>query len=102
MGGRIDWGSIFTRDGKQYQNVNLQLNKNAENSSIKKLVEKHGSHKKYAEVSVLVSPPVVPTTKRDKKGKEVPLSEKEVKAATEAELEKRKDKMFEDLLRAVK
>ncbi|KAF2722986.1 hypothetical protein K431DRAFT_345175, partial [Polychaeton citri CBS 116435] len=37
IGGRLDWGTKFTRDGQQYQNVNFQLNKEAQDSSIKGL-----------------------------------------------------------------
>ena len=55
LGGRLDFGSTFTKDGKQYQNVNFQLNKNAESESIQAMVKKNGTDKKYVEVPVLVS-----------------------------------------------
>ncbi|KAK5113995.1 hypothetical protein LTR62_003118 [Meristemomyces frigidus] len=96
IGGRLDWGSRFTRNGQEYQNVNFQLNKEAKDSSIKQLVKKNGTHKKYAEVAVPVSDPQVATEKVEG-GKKIKLSDQEIAAAKERELAKRRDNMFKDL-----
>jgi len=102
VGARLDFGSNFTKDGKQYQNVNFQLNKDADESSIRALVKQNGTHTKYAEVPVLISPPNVPTTKVDKEGKKVPLSQKEMQAAEKVELRKRTNQLFVDMFSALK
>ncbi|OQN95201.1 hypothetical protein B0A48_18624 [Cryoendolithus antarcticus] len=74
IGGRLDWDP----------------------SSLKMLVKKNGTHKKYAEVAVPVSDPQVPTETVEG-GKKVKLSDKEIAAAKERELANRRDKMFKDL-----
>lgn len=52
IGSRIDFGDPYQKGGKTYQRLKFQLNKNAANSQIKKLVQQNGSHKVWAEADV--------------------------------------------------
>ncbi|KAH9826907.1 hypothetical protein Tdes44962_MAKER09909 [Teratosphaeria destructans] len=65
------------------------------------MVGRHGSHKKYAETAVCMDDLVVPTTKRDGNGREVALSEEEIKEAEDREIQRRIEETFEDLMRKV-
>lgn len=53
IGSRLDNGDMITRDGNQYRRYKFQLNKNAQNSSIKDEAQKD-SHKVGAQVDVQV------------------------------------------------
>jgi hypothetical protein len=53
IGSRLDNAELFQKDGKTYKRFKWQLNRNAENSTLKKLAAKN-SHKvwSYADVEV--------------------------------------------------
>ncbi len=53
IGLRLDYGETFIRDGKMYRRVNLQVNKNAENPTLKALVKKN-SHEVWSHADVLI------------------------------------------------
>lgn len=54
LGLRIDFGDVVTKeDGKQYTHFKLQVNKNAENPTLKKMADKN-PHKVVGEAFVLV------------------------------------------------
>lgn len=58
IGLRLDNGETFTKNGKEYKRYKLQVNKNAENATLKKMAEKN-SHKvhSYADVEILNKEP---------------------------------------------
>jgi hypothetical protein len=53
----LDYGEKFVKDGKTYQRLNWQLNKDAENSTLKKLAQQD-SHYVWstADVAVVETP----------------------------------------------
>lgn len=57
IGSRLDYGEKFLKDGKTYQRLNWQLNKDAENSTLKKLAQQD-SHYVWstADVEVVENP----------------------------------------------
>jgi SRSO17 transposase len=57
IGSRLDYGERFEKDGKTFQRLNWQLNKDAENSTLKKLAQQD-SHYTWstADVEVVNNP----------------------------------------------
>ncbi|EFE37791.1 hypothetical protein TRV_07564 [Trichophyton verrucosum HKI 0517] len=53
IGSRLDNGDIITKDGTQYKRYKFQLNKNAQNSTLKDEARKD-SHKVWAQVDVQI------------------------------------------------
>lgn len=52
-GCRLDYGAVIQKDGKPYQErLKFQLNQNAADHSIRRVVKKHGSHRVCAQVDV--------------------------------------------------
>lgn len=78
VGGRVDFGETFEKDGKLYQTVNFQVNSNAQDSKLRALAKKNGSHKQYAQAAILISEPEVPEERVDGKGKKVKLTKAEI------------------------
>lgn len=54
IGSRLDHGEKLTKDGKEYRRYKWQINKNAENQTLKELANKD-SHKVWAEADVPVT-----------------------------------------------
>ncbi|KAJ6001654.1 hypothetical protein N7499_008847 [Penicillium canescens] len=54
IGSRLDHGEKVIKDGKEYKRYKWQLNKNAENSTLKELANKD-SHKVWSEADVPVT-----------------------------------------------
>jgi hypothetical protein len=48
IGGRLDFGPKITKDGQEHQKLYYQLNKDAENSSIKKVAQQNGHQSGWA------------------------------------------------------
>lgn len=53
IGLRLDYGEKFRKDGKTYMRVNLQVNKGAENPTLKALANKN-SHEVWSYADILV------------------------------------------------
>lgn len=51
IGGRLDFGPKIIKDGQDYQKIYFQLNKDAEDSTIKKLADKN-SHQVWSEADI--------------------------------------------------
>ncbi|KAH9212238.1 hypothetical protein DL95DRAFT_509343 [Leptodontidium sp. 2 PMI_412] len=51
IGSRLDNGESFTKDGKQYKRYNFQVNKGADDKTLKKLANQN-SHKVWAQADV--------------------------------------------------
>ncbi|DAA72767.1 TPA_exp: Uncharacterized protein A8136_5436 [Trichophyton benhamiae CBS 112371] len=54
MGGRLDFGERFEKDGKVYCRFNFQLNKNAENKTLRDLA-RDNTHKKWSSAEIEIS-----------------------------------------------
>lgn len=75
IGLRLDYGEIFNRDGKMYQRVNLQVNKGAENPTLKALGK--NSHEVWSHADVLIQSEQVASraaTVSDSAGQAVPTT----------------------------
>ena len=53
IGLRLDYGKQYEKDGKRYSRLNLQVNKGAENPTLKELANKN-SHKVWATADILI------------------------------------------------
>ncbi|KAI3072248.1 hypothetical protein CBS147353_6157 [Aspergillus niger] len=54
IGSRLDNGETFTKDGKEYKRYKWQINKNAENATLKDIASKD-SHKVWAEADIPIT-----------------------------------------------
>jgi hypothetical protein len=53
IGSRLDNGETFTKDGKQYKRYKFQVNKGADDKSLRELADKN-SHKVWAQADIPV------------------------------------------------
>jgi hypothetical protein len=56
IGSRLDHGETFTKDGHQYKRFKFQVNKGAEDKTLKQLADKN-SHAVYAEADLRLGQP---------------------------------------------
>lgn len=54
IGSRLDNGEKIVKDGKEYKRYKWQINKNAENATLKELANKD-SHKVWSEADILIT-----------------------------------------------
>ncbi|KAG6023675.1 hypothetical protein E4U19_004207 [Claviceps sp. Clav32 group G5] len=64
IGVRLDYGHIFIKDGKKYQRLELQVNKDANDPSLNEMARKD-SHKVWSFAEVLI--PEQPLTEEEQK-----------------------------------
>lgn len=115
IGLRLDYGERFKKDGKTYRRVNLQVNKGAENPTLKALANKN-SHEVWSHADVLIESEQVDAraaTVGDSTGKKVPTTSRSsgqkvsaqaepVKPKSSVPVKERAVKMFEDLKANIK